>query len=70
MKAKSERKERKTFPLEIEDDLHKALKHKAIESGQTLHTFIIETLSARVREEPAQYGTTNNKSVGSTETKR
>lgn len=55
MKQKTDRKHHKTFPLEMEDDLHKALKYKAIESDQTLHAFIIETLAAKVQQEPAQY---------------
>lgn len=55
MKSNPEQKRRKTFPLEMEDDLHKALKYKAIESDMTLHAFIIETLAAKVQEEPAQY---------------
>lgn len=54
------RKSRKTFPLQIEDDLHKALKHKAIESNKTLHTFIIETLAEKVQEDPAGYGLLND----------
>lgn len=45
----------KTFPLEIEDDLHKALKVRAIEEDKTLHSLIIETLSSRLQEEPARY---------------
>jgi predicted HicB family RNase H-like nuclease len=52
---KNERKRCKTFPLEMEEDLHKALKYKAIESDQTLHSFIIETLASKVQEEPAKY---------------
>ncbi len=48
----------KTFPLEIEDDLHKALKHKAIGANKTLHAFIIDVLTATVREEPAHYALT------------
>jgi predicted HicB family RNase H-like nuclease len=55
MKQKTDPKRHKTFPLQMEDDLHKALKYKAIESDQTLHAFIIETLAAKVQEEPAQY---------------
>lgn len=55
MKSNPEQKRRKTFPLEMEDDLHKALKYKAIESDMTLHAFIIETLAAKVQEEPAQH---------------
>lgn len=46
---------RKTFPLEIEEELHKSLKIKAIEEGVTLHTLIIDTLSTRVQEEPVPY---------------
>jgi len=49
----------KTFPLEIEDDLHKRLKVKAIQENQTLHSLIIDTLSARVHEDPAHYNATN-----------
>ena len=45
----------KTFPLEIEDDLHKALKVRAIKEDKTLHSLIIETLSSRLQEEPARY---------------
>ena len=55
MKQNPEQKRRKTFPLEMDNDLHKTLKYKAIESDMTLHAFIIETLAAKVREEPAQY---------------
>jgi predicted HicB family RNase H-like nuclease len=53
--TKIERKRCKTFPLEMEDDLHKALKYKAIEADKTLHAFIIDVLVAKVQEEPAQY---------------
>lgn len=62
MKPESEQKRRRTFPLEMEDDLHKALKYKAIELDKTLHTLIIETLVARVQEEPAQYTSTGRQS--------
>jgi predicted HicB family RNase H-like nuclease len=55
MKRKAIQKRYKTFPLEIDQDLHKALKYKAIESDQTLHAFILKTLIEKVREEPAQY---------------
>jgi predicted HicB family RNase H-like nuclease len=54
----------KTFPLEIEDDLHKALKVRAIEEDKTLHSLIIETLSSRVQEEPARYRVTKPKKGG------
>jgi predicted HicB family RNase H-like nuclease len=47
-------KTRKTFPLEMEQGLHKALKLRAVECDQTLHTFIIETLAAKVGEPAAE----------------
>lgn len=53
MNAKA--KIKKTFPLEIEDSLHKALKHKAIESDMSLHAYIIDTLISRVKEESVAY---------------
>lgn len=55
MRQKPNQKRHKTFPLEMESDLHKALKYKAIESDQTLHAFIIETLAAKVQQEPSHY---------------
>lgn len=55
MQQDKPKKPTKTFPLEIEDDLHKALKVKAIEEDKTLHYFIIETLSSRLHEEPTDY---------------
>jgi predicted HicB family RNase H-like nuclease len=54
---------KKTFPLEIEESLHKTLKHKAIELDVSLHTFIIDTLVSRVREEPSIYHV-NQKKTG------
>lgn len=63
MNMKSDSARRKTFPLEIEESLHKALKYKAIESDQTLHSFIIETLKMKVQEEPAQYLASENQSL-------
>jgi predicted HicB family RNase H-like nuclease len=55
MTTSQEAKRKKTFPLEIEDDLHKALKFKAIESDMTLHAYIIEALNARVHEDSVAY---------------
>lgn len=52
---KADQKRCKTFPLEMEEGLHKALKYRAIEADQTLHAFIIEALVAKVQEEPAKY---------------
>ena len=70
MKLKSARKRHKTFPLEMEDSLHKALKYKAIESDQTLHSYIIETLAAKVQEEPAHYIVSNRQTSNSSERKK
>jgi len=55
MSQKENPPRRKTFPLEIEEGLHKSLKIKAIEEGVTLHTLIIDTLSTRVQEESVPY---------------
>jgi len=60
MKTTQESKRKKTFPLEIEEDLHKALKFKAIESDMTLHAYIIETLNSRIRETSPVYGGKGN----------
>ena len=60
MTITQEAKRKKTFPLEIEEDLHKALKFKAIETDMTLHAYIIETLNARVREDSAAYSGKSN----------
>lgn len=55
MNATAKSKTKKTFPLEIEENLHKALKHKAIESDMSLHAYIIDVLVSRVNEETAVY---------------
>lgn len=55
MTTTQEAKRKKTFPLEIDDDLHKALKYKAIESDMTLHAYIIEALNVRVHEDTVAY---------------
>lgn len=66
MTTVQETKRKKTFPLEIEDNLHKALKFKAIESDMTLHAYIIETLSARVREDSVAYAGKSSEQTAST----
>jgi predicted HicB family RNase H-like nuclease len=63
---KNEPKARKTFPLEIEEELHKSLKIKAIEEGKTLHSLIIDTLSSQIMEDPGKYGS-STKATGETE---
>jgi len=55
MDATTKSKTKKTFPLEIEESLHKALKHKAIESDMSLHAYIIDALVSRINEETADY---------------
>lgn len=55
MNATAKSKNKKTFPLEIEESLHKALKHKAIESDMSLHAYIIDALVLRVNEETVTY---------------
>lgn len=55
MDATAKSKTKKTFPIEIEESLHKALKHKAIESDMSLHAYIIDALVSRVNEETAVY---------------
>ncbi len=70
MKTQATRKHRKTFPLEIEDELHKALKYKAIETNLTLHAFIIETLTEKVQEEPARYIVSKRRLIHDKEAKK
>lgn len=60
MQAEKSKKPTKTFPLEIEDELHKTLKVMAIKEDKTLHTLIIDTLSARIQEEPGLYQEKNS----------
>ena len=55
MQAEKSKKPTKTFPLEIEDGLHKTLKVMAIKEDKTLHSLIIDTLSARIQEEPGAH---------------
>ena len=55
MNATAKSKVKKTFPLEIEESLHKALKHKAIESDMSLHAYIIDALVSLVNEENTAY---------------
>ena len=62
MRQDKSKRPRKTFPLEIEDELHKALKVMAIEEDKTLHSLIIETLADRIQEDPVPYQV--NKSKG------
>ena len=38
----------KTFPIELDEDLHKRLKIAAIEEGLTLHDLVVRTLEEKV----------------------
>jgi hypothetical protein len=38
----------KTFPIELTEDLHKRLKHAAVDEGVTLHDWILRTLTEKV----------------------
>lgn len=69
-KLKTDPKRHKTFPLQMADALHKALKHKALESDQTLHAYIIETLTTNVQEELAHYAVSRRQSAAPRERKK
>jgi len=47
---------KKVFPIELGQELHKSLKHKAIESDKTLHDFILDVLASSVQESSPKYG--------------
>ena len=38
----------KTFPLQMQDDLHKQVKHAAIDEGKTLHEWIIDAIKRKL----------------------
>lgn len=61
MQAYQAKKTTKTFPLEIEEDLHKALKMKALMEDKSLHSMIIETLTQVVEEDGGTYRVNLNK---------
>jgi hypothetical protein len=64
MNMTAKAKTKKTFPLEIEESLHKALKHKAIESDKSLHAYIIEALVSRINEDAGVYNNDTTKDRG------
>jgi len=39
---------KKIFPIELEEGLHRQLKHAAIDAGMSLHALIIRTLEENV----------------------
>lgn len=38
----------KTFPLHMDEDLHKKLKHASIDEGKSLHAYILDVLKTQV----------------------
>ena len=40
----------KTFPVRLEDKLHRAIKHAAVEAGMTLQEWIIKILKQEVKK--------------------
>ena len=39
---------KKVFPVELEEELHRRLKHAAIDAGMTLHDLIVQVLEEQV----------------------
>lgn len=64
MQTYQAKKATKTFPLEIEEDLHKALKMKALMEDKSLHSLIIDTLTQVVEEDGGTYRINLNKREG------
>ena len=59
----------KTFPIELDEDLHKRLKIAAIEEGLTLHDWIVKVLEEKVFDDGAG-GRTSAKRKGNNVRKR
>ncbi len=38
----------KTFPLKIDDDLHKMIKHAAIEENESVHSWILAAINDKL----------------------
>ncbi len=54
----------KTFPLRMDDQLHRALKHAALDEGVTLHEWILRILKQRLQyERSALYKDKSNKAA-------
>ena len=41
----------KTFPVELDEELHKRIKHAAIDEGLTLHDWIVRALEEKIATE-------------------
>ena len=53
----------KTFPIKIEDELHKLIKHAAIEDDTSVHSWILDAINSKlhsnnilVKEDSPNYG--------------
>jgi hypothetical protein len=44
---------KKIFPLELEEDFHRQLKHVAIDARMTLHAWIINALKEQINNDGA-----------------
>ncbi len=45
---------RKTFPLQLNDDLHKQMKHASFDAGQTLHDWVLSAITQRLGTESSE----------------
>ncbi len=60
---------KKVFPIELEEDLHRQLKHTAIDADMSLHAWIIKVLSESVKQKEASaLKSKNRKNDGKAET--
>lgn len=46
-----ERSEVKTFPIRLDDELHKALKHAAIDKGVSLQKLVVDVLRQKAQKD-------------------
>ena len=53
----------KTFPVELGEDLHKRLKHAAIDENMTLHDWIIKTLEEKVGKKESHAHTSRKRTA-------
>lgn len=44
----------KTFPILLDDDLHRRMKHASFDAGQTLHDWIVSAIRQRLRIESTE----------------
>lgn len=53
----------KTFPIDLSEDLHKRLKHAAVDEGMTLHDWILRALAEKVSGNGASEELSNKKNA-------